>query len=313
MGTRYDERDFFQKPLNFERAYYGLSLVSMHYSKIKSKITCIVMNFKCESKLIMQASPYLITGGSRGIGQALSWQLAAQGEHVIIVGRHPETLEATCLRYPNNITSIVADISQEEGRKKVFIALENILHLKGLIHNAATVQPIMPLTHVSLEEWRKIQQLNVEAPLFLTQQCLPQLKNSKVLFISSKVAHVAQPCLGPYCVSKAGVSMLYQCFNIDFHSLGVYDSSVMPGIVKTDMFSEIAANPLFPEENRRFYQSVIEKNEWIEPEVVACFIEWLLCSVENSVFASKEWDIYDESHHIDWVKSFPKPKSPGFA
>lgn len=261
----------------------------------------------------MKNSPYIITGGSSGIGQALAWRLAAQGEYVVIIGRKIEALEQTRCQFPEFITIISADLSKEEDREKVYKELKSIKKIKGLVHSAATVQPVAPLAEVSLVDWKNIQALNVEAPLFLTQNLLPKLKKSKVLFISSQVAHVAQPCIGPYCVSKAGVSMLYQCFNIDFKPWKVYSSSVKPGIVNTPMFAEIAANPSFPEENRRFYQQVIDKNEWIEPEVAACFIEWLLCFVDEEKFSSQEWDIYDSIYHEYWIKDFPAPKSPGFA
>lgn len=258
---------------------------------------------------------YVITGGGSGIGQALSWKLAEQGANVIIVGRREAALKKTRLCFPEKITAISADLSQESGRKKVVTTLQTlkINKIEALIHGAGIVQPIAPLTEISLDAWRLIQAINVEAPLFLTQQLLPQLVNGKVLIISTQVAHVAQPCLGAYCVSKAAAYMLSQCFNADWQALNIHTTTMTPGIVDTSMFADIVASSSIPEANRQFYQQVIEKNIWIKPEVAACFIQWLLCSLDATTFSSKEWDIYDTQHHGQWVKGFPAPRSPGFA
>jgi benzil reductase ((S)-benzoin forming) len=258
---------------------------------------------------------YVITGGGSGIGQALSWKLAEQGFDVFIVGRREGALEKTRSRFPDKITAISADITQEAGREKITASLQsmNVKKIAALVHGAGIVQPIAPLASVSLEEWRLIQATNVEAPLFLTQRLLPQLKGGKVLVISTQIAHVAQPCLGPYCVSKAAVFMLSHCFNLDFQELDIHTTTMTPGIVDTPMFSDILANSSFPEANQQFYREVVNKNIWIKPEVVACFIQWLLCGLNNTTFSSKEWDIYDTQHHEHWVKGFTAPQSPGFA
>ncbi len=257
---------------------------------------------------------YVVTGGGSGIGQAISWKLAAEGEQVFIVGRRKEMLEETCVKFSSHITPIGADLSTEAGRKKVANFLQSKgIAIKGLVHAAATVQPVLSLDKVSLDAWRMIQAINVEAPLFLTQQLLPLLKGGKVLVISSQIAHVAVSCLGAYCVSKAALSMLYQCFNLDFQAWDIHASSVTPGIVNTHMFAEVAMSNDIPEISRQFYQGVMHKNSLIKPEVVACFIHWLLCSVDRESFSSKEWDIYDTNHHEHWVKGFNPPESLGFA
>lgn len=258
---------------------------------------------------------YIITGGGSGIGQALSWQLAAQNEKVIIIGRREDALAATRSSFPENISTISGDLSQEQGREKVVNALKSMngLKIKALVHGAGIIEPINSLANVSLTAWRAIQSTNVEAPLFLTQQLLPWLNGAKVLMVSTQVAHVAQPSLGAYCVSKAALFMLTQCLNLDLQSLDIHTTSMTPGIVDTAMFRSLATNPLLPEINRQFYHEVIQNNIWIQPRVAACFIQWLLCSLDKTTFSSREWDIYDSSHHVHWVKGFDAPQPPGFA
>lgn len=258
---------------------------------------------------------YIITGGGSGIGQALSWRLAAQDESVIIIGRREDALAVTCARFPEKIKAISADLSQEIGRNKVVTVLQSIkdLTIKALIHGAGIVEPIVSLAHVTPDAWRAIQSTNVEAPLFVTQQLLPWLKGGRVLMISSQVGHVAQLYMGSYCVSKAALFMLTQCLNLDLQSLDVHTTSMTPGIVDTAMFRSLAVNPAFSEVQHQFYQHVIKNNIWIQPDVAACFIQWLLCTLDKTTFSSQEWDIYDTTHHKHWVKGFAAPQTPGFA
>jgi benzil reductase ((S)-benzoin forming) len=256
----------------------------------------------------MGNSPYVITGGGVGIGQALSWKLAEQNETVVIIGRNKERLEETRSRFPHLITAIQADVVSD--REKILQALQPVNNLKGLVHAAALNKSVMPFPDISLEAWQEAQAVILNAPLFLTKTLLPLLKNSRVLLISSMLSHVAHPLLMPYCVSKAGILMMFQCFKADNLSPYVHFGCVTPGIVDTSSFKEVALNPYLPEKYRYFYQHLMNENIALKPEVPACFIHWLLSSVEAEQFSSHEWNIYDTSHHKYWLKDFFVPTLP---
>ena len=98
-------------------------------------------------------------------------------------------------------------------------ALPSNASVKYLIHNAGMLGPIAPLTDIDRSTWHQIVATNLDAPLFLTQAFLPHLKrcanddNSKtkarVLHMSSGAATSAYVGWGPYCVTKAGLQMMY--------------------------------------------------------------------------------------------------------
>ena len=142
----------------------------------------------------------IITGGGSGIGRALAKRLASKAQPVLIVGRQSETLQQTKDQStnPSYIRTLVADVSQPSGRDQIVQSLQthHVTHVNHLIHNAALLEPCGPLMGVDLESWRHHMAVNVEGPLFLTQNLLHLLQRTeegetggRVLHISSGAAH----------------------------------------------------------------------------------------------------------------------------
>lgn len=105
--------------------------------------------------------------------------------------------------------------------------------------------------------------------------------------------------------------MLYQCFNHDFKHLQVYTGCVSPGIVNTPTYVALAEamhSPAIDEKVCLAFQAFLTKNKPLQPSVVACFLQWLLCETDVETFTAHEWDIGDTSHHPHWVKGFAAPK-----
>lgn len=251
----------------------------------------------------MNKIPFVVVGGGSGIGQALAWLLAKQSEYVVVIGRRKDALEKTCSKFPHYITSISADVAKETGREKIVKSLEGVKQIKALILGAAIIKPLSSITTISLEQWRETQAVNVEGPLFLTQKLLPKLNNARVLLFSSVLSRKPHPSLAAYCVSKAAILMLYECFKSDFQSMDIHFGCVNPGLVETRLFFQVADNrDIFPKEYQQMYQKLIDEKWFLKPRTVAYFIYWLLCSIDVEKFSSQEWNIFDSSHHKYWAK-----------
>jgi benzil reductase ((S)-benzoin forming) len=253
-------------------------------------------------------SPFVITGGGSGIGEALALELSKQGETVIIIGRRQSPLETTKAKAKGTLDIIQADVGSDQGRHTIKKALADYPSIKGLVHNAGVVTPIEPITNLTLTKWRQTQAINVEAPLFLTQTLLDQLEQQKVVHISSGARSIPLPAWAPYCTSKAALYMLWQCFKQELPTINF--ASVRPGIVNTPMMDTIRHNQLMPEPQRDFYQTLYDNEQLVSPEMVAKFISWLLLEVDSIRFNEQEWDIYDTTHHHEWAQGFKIPELP---
>ncbi len=236
----------------------------------------------------------IITGAGSGIGRALAIELATKhGLDILAIGRTLDTLLETSQADEGWIKPLQADVSTVQGRKVIIDSLKYIESVRFLVHNAAVLDPVLPLAEISLKDWRKHQQINVEGPLFLTQALLPKLSGGRILHISSGAAHNAYAGWGAYCTSKAALHMLYQVLNKELKESGIAVGSLRPGVVDTPMQNRVrqASEAEFPELVK--FQKLKEENKLLDPGHVARFIANVLLNTDRKTFSKKEWDIRD--------------------
>jgi benzil reductase ((S)-benzoin forming) len=243
---------------------------------------------------------FIITGGSRGIGAALAEALASRKHAVLIVGRNQQALQ-TIAATSSYINFVCGDVATSTGRDAItsYLNLNHITDIQGLIHNAGSIEPIQPMRSLDEHAWRALMSINLDAPFFLTQKLLTQLESGRVLHISSGAAHFPVTGWAPYCVSKAGLSMLTRCWQTECPDIA--SASVMPGIADTTMQAVIRESEHLDPEKHQFFQDLKHKNQLVSPETVAAFLTWLLLDINKDRYVSHEWDIYDASHHAEWL------------
>jgi benzil reductase ((S)-benzoin forming) len=242
---------------------------------------------------------FIITGGGSGIGRALAHALAKREHEVLIVGRREHMLEETA-SYSSRIKTLSADISTQEGREKIVNFCEDIPTIAALVNNAGIVEPIAPITAIDVEAWHKILKTNLDPVLFLPQLLEEKLKGGRVLNMSTQVAYVPAKGWTAYCVSKAAMSMLTRCWQLE--SKNIAFASVLPGIANTDMQAICRSSPHMDPEKTALFQRIKEENRLISTDTVAQFLCWLLLDIETDKYQSQVWDIYDTTHHTEWLR-----------
>lgn len=245
---------------------------------------------------------FVITGGGSGIGRALAHALAVRQKQVLIVGRREQALVETAAFSPQ-ISYLVADVSTGKGRREIVAHIEQLQvnALEGLIHNAGVIEPIMPVATIDEASWQQVLATNLNAPLFLTQMLLAKLEQGRVLHIGSGAAHFPVAGWAAYCVSKAALAMLTRCLQLENQNLAF--ASVMPGIIDTDMQATIRHAQFMDEEKRDFFRVLKQEKRLLSATTVADFLIWLLIDVDKTHYVAQEWDIYDKSHHQQWLKA----------
>ena len=243
---------------------------------------------------------FIVTGGGSGIGRALAHALATLNQQVLIIGRRADHLKETAM-FSKRITYLCADVSTDTGRKHIKMGLDSVSTITALIHNAGTVEPILPLSTLDESSFRQAMATNCEGPLFLTQLLQDKLINGRVLHMGSGAAHFPVAGWAAYCVSKSALSMLTQCWQLESSQIAF--ASVMPGIIDTDMQAIIRASACMDADKVEFFRRLKSNQQLIAPATVALFLCWLLLDIDKAHYVSKEWDIYDESHHPMWLVS----------
>lgn len=242
---------------------------------------------------------FVVTGGGSGIGRALAYALADRGKPVLVVGRRESMLLETAT-YSPLITVCCADLTQPLGREHLATVLDGN-KLNGLIHNAGTIEPMALLAEVTSDAWQNALNINLTVPLLLTQKLLAKNTPARILHISSGAAHFPVAGWGAYCVSKAGLAMLTRCWQLEHADKSTLFSSVMPGIIDTDMQALIRKTKILAPDKQHFFQTLYEKNILLSPATVALFLTWLLLDTSAEAFIQDPWDIYDTTHHASWL------------
>lgn len=244
----------------------------------------------------------VITGAGSGIGLQLSKTLLLNelSIQVIAIGRRGNRLSQLQELFPKKVLTIEADLASPEGRKEVISTLSKYSHIDYLVHAAATIHPLNSIKNVKLDDWRQSQQINVEAPFFLTQLLLSKFNNSRVLFITSETIIHPVSSASSYCVSKAGQQMVYECFKTEFPVNQVAFGLVSPGMVDTPMQEQIRQADPNELPMIETISQLFKENKLLAPSLVADFLKWLLLTVNVNEFSQNMWDIYDVKHHSYW-------------
>lgn len=231
----------------------------------------------------------VVTGASSGIGYSLALELANQGYAVLAIARRQELL--TQLTQQNSlITALAADITQETDRAKIIAYIKQQDKPIHLVHNAAVAMP-QTLLNLSESEWQQALAINVEAPLWLTQACMPYFSHSRVLHISSGLAHRTVPGTAVYSMTKAAFFMLYQVINAECDPTSVIAGTLRPGVIDTPMQQLLRATTDSALPAKAMFEDFFVQNKLRTPESVAKFITKILLTTTDEEFKAGEWDI----------------------
>ena len=185
----------------------------------------------------------LVTGASRGIGQAPPLALANPGAPVVVHYRHnPAEARSVVDQIQSaggKAEAVGADLAAPDGAHKLAAKVRDVVgdRLDILVANAG-ISRAATLEETTVADFDALFAVNVRAPFFLVQQLLPILnEGSSVVFTSSLAAHAAVGNLSAYAATKGAVDTLVKHFALILGSKGVRVNAVAPGVVETDMSS----------------------------------------------------------------------------
>lgn len=200
----------------------------------------------CTDSEYMESQTYLVTGASRGIGQALALQLAKKGCRVILLARPSENLNSATNEVQSHSSASFqtpCDLADPTSvADAVRHLLENVDRLDGLIHNAGTISPIKPMLRATGDDWARSIQVNLIGVQQLTAGLAPLIEGEHRVRVSTISSGASLRPLGSwsaYCTAKAGLDMWARCLAHEGADDNISAIAVAPGIVDTGMQSDI--------------------------------------------------------------------------
>lgn len=184
----------------------------------------------------------LVTGASRGVGRAISLELARQGAHIVALARTQgalEELDDDIRALGGQTTLVPCDVTDFDALDRLGAALfERWGKLDVFVGNAGVLGPLSPLAHVDVKDWNRVVAVNVTANWRLIRSLDPLLRASgagRVLFVTSGAAHKAKPFWGPYAISKAALDAMARTYAAEVKNDGVTVMIANPGPLRTRM------------------------------------------------------------------------------
>lgn len=199
----------------------------------------------------MSARPFegrvaLVTGASRGIGQAAALMLASAGAHVVATATNQGGLEELddAVRAATGSAATLAplDLKDGDGIDRLGAAVyERWGRLDVLVAAAGVLGPLSPLAHVDAKDWAKVLNVNLTANWRLIRSFDPLLRASnagRAVFVTSGAASRPRAFWGPYAVSKAALEALAATYADETETTPVRVALFNPGPTHTRMRAE---------------------------------------------------------------------------
>jgi NAD(P)-dependent dehydrogenase (short-subunit alcohol dehydrogenase family) len=213
----------------------------------------------------------VVTGGNKGIGEAISLALAEKGADIAIIARDTDSAQNVikkvrserrfCKVYP-------ADLNDSACvRKAAKEILEDMGRVDILVNNAGMSQ-LESLLDFSEDNWDRTMNVNLKAPFLLSQEFakgMIERKSGKIIHISSVAAVQAVDEHAAYCVSKAGLHMLTKMMALEWGPYNIQTNAIAPTVVWTEMGQRVWGAP----EKHEPMLARIPAHRFVKPEEVA--------------------------------------------
>jgi NAD(P)-dependent dehydrogenase (short-subunit alcohol dehydrogenase family) len=209
----------------------------------------------------------LVTGGSKGLGMAMARGLAQVGADIVINSRSSEEMDQAMAQILEGTGRrghcVVADLfNRQDTIKLAAEAIETMGRVDIIVNNAGT-NIVSPVDEIKDEDWDKLVELNLTAPVVLVRELAAQMKArnwGRIVNISSIFGLCTKEARGGYSATKAGLIGITRTMAQDLAPWNITANAIAPGPFSTPLTDRLVQGEL-----REYFNSMLILGRWGKP------------------------------------------------
>ena len=192
-----------------------------------------MVNFSLEGKVA------LVTGAAYGIGFAIAEAIAEAGAKIAFNCRSKEHLNKALADYQTKgieAKGYIADVTDEEQVKNLVVDIERELGTIDILVNNAGIIKRIPMLDMSVEDFRKVVDIDLNAPFIVSKAVIPGMKkkgHGKIINICSMMSELGRETVSAYAAAKGGLKMLTKNICSEFGEYNIQCNGIGPGYIAT--------------------------------------------------------------------------------
>ncbi|UTT64733.1 3-oxoacyl-ACP reductase FabG [Janibacter sp. CX7] len=214
----------------------------------------------------MTSRRVLVTGGNRGIGEAIARRLLADGHRVVVTSRSGDPVEG--------LDVVACEITDSDSVDAAFTAAKELLdgEVEVLVANAGVTKDTL-LMRMTDDDFSSVVDTNLHGTFRCVRRAAtPMVKArfGRVVLLSSVVGLYGSPGQANYAASKSGLVGIARSMTRELGARGITANVVAPGFIETDMTAEL------PDKTKAEYQAAIPARRYGQADEVAGAVAFLV-------------------------------------
>ena len=209
----------------------------------------------------------IVTGGSKGLGEAMAAGLASAGASIVVTSRNAEEASAAAAQiaadFGRPAIAFEADVTSTEDCARVVAETKTRFgRIDALINNAG-INIRGPIEELTLEQFQQVQNINVDGVWLMSQAVIPHMKSAgygRIINLASTLGLVGLADRTPYATSKGAVVQMTRALGLELAKSGVTCNAICPGPFLTPMNVPIAED----EQTKKFIVGAVAMERWGE-------------------------------------------------
>ena len=250
----------------------------------------------------MKGRVAIITGGARGIGDAIARRFGEAGARIFALDRIAPPEPRAGVRY------IEADVCNAKSVDEAFATVEREAGAPDVLVSNAGIQRVGLIGTLSFEDWSEVIGTHLNGLFLCASQAIPRMtaagKGGAIIAMASTAAMVGMPGRGPYCAAKAGILGLVRAMALETASARIRVNAVAPGYTRTKLVDDAIANGSLREE---WMMERVPLGRLATPDEIAGAVAYLASDeaayvTGQTLVIDGGWTVQGQSNAPGWLR-----------